>query len=288
MSAAKSAAIAAASAGALEWVASVREPIAAGDSRAQLRAVAICGVCRDLAPRHERRTRNLAREFLRMLDAAPSAALLPSGGALLLLAYLAATRFALPAAGLAGYARAAADVLRRSRPELADGDLIACATLLWHLKLIDKQPRRPRVNTDALVFTGAGKPAARAAIGALEAATAFGMARVSVSDALADALDGAAMAGLQDYDLDFACQALRARAYVSNRRGLASQTALRFLLSNQDVDGSFGFFDDAIARTVRGIDPRLELKMPVTLACLWTIAEMHLAGYRLFRDLGAR
>jgi hypothetical protein len=287
VTAARSAAIAAASAGALEWLATVRTPVASGGAQAKLRAVVICAVCRDLATRHERRARSLAREFLRMLDHAPLAALLPCGGALLLLAYLAATRLALPAAGLARYARAAADVLREFRPGSADGDLIASATLLWHLKLIDKQPRMPRVNTDARVFTGAGKPAARAAIGALEAATAFGTARVSVSDALADALDGAAMAGLQDYDLDFACQALRARAYVSNRRGLAAQTALRFLLSNQDFDGSFGFFDDAMARKVRGIDPRLELRMPVTLACLWTIAEMGLAGYRLFRDLGA-
>ena len=283
--------VAGASAGVIHWIDSSALAIENADPQDRLRAIVICAICRDFCARHARRSRELASRFIRALGGAPLRVLLECGGPLVLLAYLAAKRLRLPAVGLARYAQLAAREFHVSPASRANRKMAASGMLLWRVGLLSSAPLRPPLSVDAQSAIGARKAGANAALTNVEAATGFGTKAITAVDGFSDALDAATMAGLQEYDFDFACRALRARTYLSNGGRLAKKTARRFLLSNQDFDGSFGFFDreiELLRSKSRRPDPRVRVKMPVTLACLWTIAEMEPSNYRLFRDLGTR
>ena len=283
--------VASASAGVLHWIGSSASSINDANPEDQLRAIIACAVCRDFCPRRALRCRELASAFVKAIGRATLRTLLECGGPLVLLGYLAASRLQMSAPTLARYAQIAVQELRESSASAANREMAASATLLWRIGLLAGAPQRPPLRVDAQAALFASRAKALAALANLEAATAFGTKAITAEDALTDVLDAAAMAGLQDCDFDFACRALRARSYLSNGAHLATKTARRFLLSNQDFDGSFGFFDREIEllrfKSCRP-DPRVRVKMPVTLACLWTIAEMESSNYRLFRDVGTR
>jgi hypothetical protein len=123
----------------------------------------------------------------------------------------------------------------------------------------------------------------------IESLTGYGTYPVKASVELDAVLECLMMAALRRYNLELANTLFRSLLYLGKREGLALRTALQFMLNSHNADGSFGFFDEEIKQLRKdGPEPYASLRiyLPVSLACLWTLAEASLNNYRLFRDVG--
>lgn len=120
----------------------------------------------------------------------------------------------------------------------------------------------------------------------IETSSAFGTTIIRVEPPVPILIEGAAIAALRAYDLPLAMRLLRARLYVCDRRSPGLSVGFDFLRSSQCDDGGFGDFDTALAQMAGRGDRNgpLQLKLPVTLQALWTMAELEDPAFRLVRS----
>jgi hypothetical protein len=120
----------------------------------------------------------------------------------------------------------------------------------------------------------------------IETSSAFGLAPMRDQPPISILLDGAALAAFRVYDLPRGMRLLRARRYLNDGDSPGVSTGFEFLRLAQCDDGSFGDFETPIARMAARGDrnERLQLKLPVTLQALWTMAELEDPAFRLIRS----
>lgn len=122
----------------------------------------------------------------------------------------------------------------------------------------------------------------------VEAATQFGAKAMSVDAPLAALLEGAAIRALRQYDLPLGMRCLRARCYLDSVPSLGLKTGADFVRLSQCSDGSFGDYEAATLKTRRVLGEsgmELNLKLPVTLQALWTLAELEDNSFGLLQRI---
>jgi hypothetical protein len=92
---------------------------------------------------------------------------------------------------------------------------------------------------------------------------------------------------LRQYDLEMAMAALRARNYLGARKDSIAAMAIDFLLAHQLEDGRFGYLEieaHHLSHNLRQplFDPCIGLYLPITVTCLWTLAETAIPKFSLF------
>jgi len=111
-----------------------------------------------------------------------------------------------------------------------------------------------------------------------------------VADAwLIEVLLGVGMHHLREYDFPRATRLLRAASYLeTSERPLLSQS-YDFLRLHQDTTGAFGFLgpaqDAMLRRSGPGFSIDIDVRLPVTLQSIWTLAERGGARWRLYASL---
>ena len=210
---------------------------------------------------------------------------------LLLLCGHALSASSTPSTVLDDYARALAGALRHCPSAQVAGHLAGERLLLAFLGYLDA-PARPAawsgtISFDHVVTTGL--PQIRAVCGQIAASTACGTASVRMPPqaraALHAALPVVMLHTLRQYDLVTGALMLRSLNYLSARRSRSIRCAISFLQAQQQPDGRFGYLAMEASRVeaALGLDPEVELYLPVTVSCLWALAEVLDAGFRLFR-----
>jgi hypothetical protein len=94
---------------------------------------------------------------------------------------------------------------------------------------------------------------------------------------------------LRDYHLETATAMARVLGYLGLSGDAAVELGLGFIAAQQRPDGAFGFFAIESERLLasEGADAVLELSLPMTLSCLWTLAEAWRPDFRLFASVTA-
>jgi hypothetical protein len=92
-----------------------------------------------------------------------------------------------------------------------------------------------------------------------------------------------ALHGLREYDLTLAATVLRTVGYLGMAGAGSVSHAVEYLRNQQQDDGRFGHFASIGPALARQSDVEFDLYVPVTVSCLWTISELTLDGFRLFR-----
>lgn len=130
----------------------------------------------------------------------------------------------------------------------------------------------------------------RAVCDAIAAATQFGLvplaAEPAVRDSLAFVLPIILAASLRQNDLETGTAVLRALRYLRLTRTRLARQAITFVADQQQGDGRFGFLAAEIAATTtaRGwlpFDAARRLYLPITVSCLWALAETTIPGFTL-------
>ena len=88
---------------------------------------------------------------------------------------------------------------------------------------------------------------------------------------------------LRNLDFMQGCNLLRAAAYL-DYTDVNRMTCLDWLLLQQRPSGEFGFFESISIQNAKGTDALTALHLPLTLECLWTLAESRY-NWRLFGSL---
>jgi hypothetical protein len=93
-----------------------------------------------------------------------------------------------------------------------------------------------------------------------------------------------ALQSLREYDIALAAIVLRTIAYLQVPTSRWLEHAVRYLESQQQCDGRFGYFAASSAKYTTQADVTIDtdLFVPITVSCLWTISEMRTPGFRLF------
>ena len=135
----------------------------------------------------------------------------------------------------------------------------------------------------------------------VNALTGFGVAPqerpvAAIADEASALLRGLAAHFLRQYDLAAAARVARALNYLESCRegrapnGLLNQV-LDSLLLQQRPEGCFGFYGPsegaALAALPAGSSLDVSLYLPITVECLWTLAEGTVPGWRLFDSFRA-
>lgn len=92
---------------------------------------------------------------------------------------------------------------------------------------------------------------------------------------------------LRDYDLETGAVLLRAMSHMAIAKSRDVSAAIGFLVQQQREDGRFGFFSSETARIHEGqksFDDLTQLYLPITLSCLWSLAEVLIPGFSLFHE----
>ena len=88
---------------------------------------------------------------------------------------------------------------------------------------------------------------------------------------------------LNSYDLATGAMLLRLAAYLGPANEAVIRDAQSFLRLQQLSDGRFGQYDlHAEALRDAGLDASLDLYLPLTVSCVWALAESAIPGFRLF------
>jgi hypothetical protein len=92
---------------------------------------------------------------------------------------------------------------------------------------------------------------------------------------------------LRDYDLEMAAILLRAVCYLGQPADHTLSEAVAFIVNQQRADGRFGYLAVEIeglrrASGVDAFDASGKVYLPVTVSCVWSLAEATLPGFRLF------
>lgn len=129
----------------------------------------------------------------------------------------------------------------------------------------------------------AGPDETQSLVGAVEQASGFGRYRLTEKLGLADALSGVGLGYLASYDLELGCRLLRAANYAGADNCLVQRWGIEFLARHQQPNGAFGFIAMDLSDDIDPLDTRLiyAYYLPITVACLWTIAELSIPGFYL-------
>jgi hypothetical protein len=104
---------------------------------------------------------------------------------------------------------------------------------------------------------------------------------------LPELLIGFAAHRFRQYEFRRAARLLRAASALIDPGHPMLTPCRDFLLLHQDMHGAFGFFGPAQEEVVRNAPPGYsfdrDLRLPVTIDCLWALAECE--GWRLFPSL---
>ena len=111
-----------------------------------------------------------------------------------------------------------------------------------------------------------------------------------IEKALAETLSMIFLEVLRDYDLELAAIILRTIGYLSSARNQVSKAlnqGISYLLTQQRPDGKFGFYvlhncfgNKADVSTHFNVD--LKFYLPITVSCLWSLAEVLLPDFNIF------
>jgi len=269
------------------WIGGLVDRLSAGPAAHALSALAIATIAADVNGQTNAET---IQPFIEILNRRSFESLLDSSPSLVLLCACIADRCGGRApAVLMDYAELSASGIRGQPSGVSDPSLILPALLAWQLGLLAGPPQAYESSVEPERLIGSGPEAARSAMVVLEACTMFGLRRVSTPPLLAEVLEAIAVDRLQDYDLELACRVMRARRYVDSTTSLAVTEFRDFIVANQDDEGSFGLYDresEVLRTAANSKSADLSLKLPVTLACLWTLAEMDRDDYLIVRDIG--
>lgn len=272
---------------AIDWICATIERSAPGDTALLLQGCAAAALCHHLAAERRGVAHEVCALALDRLGATDARSLRRSDGTMVLLcAALAVELFGAAPPALAAQAREVAGALA-DLPMTADPDFRPASWLLARMGLgLASFPASAALEEPLLPLLLGDDAAVRGTVERIENGSVYGVFPATAPDGLSAVLDAIAMRRLALYDIPLACRLVRAATYAGRGDGLACRTARTFLLTNQAADGSFGFFERELAllRSERSID-EATLKLPVTLTCLWTLAETRDDGYRLFAPM---
>ena len=161
-------------------------------------------------------------------------------------------------------------------------ELFGARFLLSKLRL-GQEPKPPALDLtgldDSVNLLLASNETAKSIATRITASTMYGLSSPTREsqglESLREALAIWTLSSLRQYHLEEGARFLRAMAYLGLRETSAFHQGIDFLLEQQN-DGYFGFWA-AIALKLRSqapeFDERESLHLPVTTACLWTLAE---------------
>jgi hypothetical protein len=192
-------------------------------------------------------------------------------------------------------------ILRRADRVLhADPSLMDKRIILHRVGLLSR-PRTPSVDGLRVLLENFRLSASAEVIDALtlqlECASAWGTRLVDadhVPRALGDILAGFAVQRLREYDLISAARLLRLLEYLAASEIMVRRGDLYAALCVQHrIHGPFGWYGPEFATLRKLTSPLedvelladLELHLPTTLECIWTLAETSGNGWRLFDKL---
>jgi len=131
----------------------------------------------------------------------------------------------------------------------------------------------------------------RALAGNLAATTAYGQRPPSTEPAFLEQLVVVLPTWMlyyfRQHNLEIGTLIFRAMNYLHLKEDKAFRMGLDFVLAQQQPDGRFGFLGPEISRlrsTKQHFNEIFELYLPLTISCLWTVAEATDPNFRLFRD----
>jgi len=86
---------------------------------------------------------------------------------------------------------------------------------------------------------------------------------------------------LREYDLMLGAVTIRTLKYLGAGACEEVAQAIEYLLSQQQVDGRFGFYAPELSSGMELQNADLELYLPVTVSVLWALAEVSVRGFSL-------
>jgi len=146
------------------------------------------------------------------------------------------------------------------------------------------------IGGDAAALLRADEARVRAVCNAIASATQFGLrpltADRAVRESLALVLPIILVASLRQNDLETGAAVLRAIRYLRLPRTRAARQATTFVADQQQGDGKFGYLaaETAAIANARGwvpFDAARQLYLPVTVSCLWALAETTIPRFNL-------
>lgn len=149
----------------------------------------------------------------------------------------------------------------------------------------------PQISSEKNLFQ-ADESVIRALASDIAAATSFGQRFPSVEPALlkqlAIVLPVWTLFYLRQYNLEMGTLLLRTMNYLHLREDIAFQECLNFVLAQQQLDGCFGFLAPEVSRLQSNksdFNDAFELYLPLTVSCLWAIAEATNPDFILFSSI---
>jgi hypothetical protein len=276
----------------LAWLGSVTTELTENDTPQLLQVYVAAVICGDLQRELQNDVKNKVEKTRAKLNCRLEQGLTRCNGTTVLLCCVLEHNLwgeMLPA--LKDYADRSATALDEVRESVVAEEFYAARMLLAAVGLFSEPP--PSALTfapDLYSLLMGDEKTTRNLTSRIESLTCYGTYSTKASVELDAVLECLMMAALRRYNIELACTLLRSLLYLGKRKGLAIRTALQFILNSHNADGSFGFFDEEIKQLRKdGPEPyaSLRIHLPVSLSCLWTLAEASLDDYRLFRDLGS-
>lgn len=149
----------------------------------------------------------------------------------------------------------------------------------------------PRISPPTNLFQ-ADESVVRSLAADIAASTAYGqrppLAEPKFLEQLAVVLPVWMLYYLRQHNLEIGTLLLRTMNYLHLQGDPAFQMGLNFVLAQQQPDGRFGFLAPEISQlrsTKPQLDEVLELYLPITISCLWAIAEVTNPDFILFRSI---
>ena len=231
-----------------------------------------------------------AERTAELLAATDEPAVMPAG--LMLTAHALLAQRGLAARQLTGFADAARSALDHYRPEAATDDVWLCEKrLILHQLRLGVPPTR--VSAAELCRTIRSLPV-RASLDELrlaavtaESTSGHGTVVVPPSAELADAarqLMAHASRRFVACDLATACLLVRAAHHLVPLSGQSVADLTAEILLHQRSEGGYGLVEIEPGETPGVFNADADLHLPLTLTCLWTLAELS-TDFRLYRSL---
>lgn len=276
----------------LGWLGSVTTQLTENDTPQLLQAYVAAVICSDLQPDLQNEVVKETEKIRTKLNSRLEQGLAQCNGSTVLLCCLLEHNLGgemLPA--LKGYAHRAATALDELPVSVVAEEFYAAGTLLAAIGLSSAPPPPASTFAPALSALIMGdEKTTRDLTSLIESRTCYGTYSVETPGGLGAVLECLMMATVRRYNLELAGTLLRSLLYLGKKDGLAISTTLQFILCSHNATGSFGFFDEEIKQLRKdGPEPyaSLRIHLPVSVSCLWALAEANLDDYRLFRDLGS-
>ncbi|HJQ37792.1 MAG TPA: hypothetical protein VKB93_11700 [Thermoanaerobaculia bacterium] len=277
----------------LAWIGEAAELLTERDTPQLLQAYLAAAVCGDMLGESQDEAARQVEDVRARLAGSLNAGFARCDGTSVLLGCALESRIfgeTLPA--FRDYAAAAASALEALPASVSANEFPAAAMLLARLGLLPEPPSpASSYSPDLYSLLTADRKTVRENAARIEALTRYGTRPIETPLGLGEVLECVMMEALRRYDMELACTLLRSLLYLGRRAGRAVDIATHFLLTNETAGGNFGFFDEEIKLLGKKMpEPlaSLTIQLPVSLACLWALAEAGLDEYRLFRDLGSR